>query len=205
MDFVLDLQHTPRDCSGQPSSITELLERYNVQHAHAGMKSRTQCEDKLVLPDVVSNLGVLSPPQIGLTSQEILSNRPLGRKDIFPAFLKPRKGQGNFGICEQSFVESEEALLEKFPSIHATFPSIEEWVLQKYLSGLEYTVAVVGNGEEREILPVATLKWDEGRPPFKVFDPQNIGGLKPENPNYRLFCILFRRNTENYKFCETFE
>lgn len=187
VEFVLNLQYAPEDFTLPHSSITELMERYGVKYSHSAGKKPAACEDKVALYQVASSLQVLSPPQITLTSKEILSNDPVAQAELFPAFLKPQKGQGNFGICEQSHVDSLEDLRDKFPLIQEAFPSIDEWVLQKYLSGDEYTVVILGNESEREILPVAKLKWDEGAPPFKVFDRQNLGGLNPENPNYRLF------------------
>lgn len=183
VEFVLDLQSKPADCSDAPPVMVAFMEKYGVRHSYSGKKARIQCEDKLALHQIASVLQVPSPFQISLTSQGRLSNQPIYTKDIFPAFIKPRYGQGNFGICEHSRVESSEDLQTKFPLIHAAFPTIDTWVLQKYLPGLEYTIIVIGNGYARETLPIATLKCNEGGLPFKVFDPQNLGGLKPENPN----------------------
>ncbi len=189
-EFVLDLRNRlalSTDRSLLPSSITALMEKHNVKHSHSGEKARIACEDKLAMRQLSLANHVPSPFQIGLTSQEILSKKAIDISDIFPAFLKPRKGDGSFGICEHSRVESWEDLHTKFPIIYASFPPIDEWALQKYLPGTEYTVAVIGNGSDCEILPIATLKWEEGHCPFRFFDPQNLGGLNPEKPHYRLF------------------
>ena len=151
VNFVLDLQNNPEN------SAIAYMEKYGVKYSHSGKQLRERCADKFELHQIASALQIPYPLQKCLNSKEILPNEPItNTNDIFPAFIKPRYGQGNFGICQHSRVESLDDLREKFPIIHNLFPSIEEWVLQEYLPGTEYTIVVIGNGDEHEILPIAT-------------------------------------------------
>ncbi len=77
-------------------------------------------------------------------------------KDVaYPAIVKPCFESESTGISEESVVHNNNELKRRIQFIHETF--LQPALVEEYLPGREITVAVIGNGQEREILPVVNI------------------------------------------------
>jgi D-alanine-D-alanine ligase len=65
----------------------------------------------------------------------------------FPAFVKPRFESESTGVAESSVVLSRVGLRDRVAYVHREFH--QSAVVEEYLPGREFTVAVVGNGHSR--------------------------------------------------------
>ena len=82
---------------------------------------------------------ILCPPQ------------PCSAVDFFPAFVKPNGESRSVGINENSVAENPSALAAQVQFIQNELQ--QSALIEEYLPGREYTVLVIGNGINREILP----------------------------------------------------
>lgn len=77
----------------------------------------------------------------------------------FPAIIKPVAEGSSKGIFDDSVVDNPEQALKK---INEGFEKYHEPViLEKFLSGDEFTVAIWGNGNEVEVLPIIAINYDD--------------------------------------------
>ncbi len=70
----------------------------------------------------------------------------------YPLFVKPVDAACSFGVDEKSLVGNFEKLSEKAKDIKRKFD--QNSLVEDYLPGKEYTVAMIGNGAELEVAPV---------------------------------------------------
>lgn len=109
-----------------------------------------------------------------LLSEKIPTPRFMEAKDLqglenldhlrFPLIVKPRYEGSSKGLSEQSRVENKEDLKKQAEFIINTYR--QPALIEEFISGSEYTVAIVGN-DPPEILPPVQIKID-GR--FKLND-----------------------------------
>ena len=80
----------------------------------------------------------------------------------FPAFVKPSCESRSVGISDESVVQNKTELQKRVAFIHKQYE--QPALLKDYLPGEEYTVLMIGNGEDQIFIPgVRTVKgWREG-------------------------------------------
>src|SRR3990172_322271 len=77
----------------------------------------------------------------------------------FPAIIKPVAEGSSKGIFDDSVVTDEREALEKISRNLATYR--QPVLLEKFLTGEEFTVAVWGNGHNIEVLPIVSISYKE--------------------------------------------
>jgi len=75
----------------------------------------------------------------------------------YPMIVKPRFEGSSKGLSEKSKVENEKELKEQIDYIVRTYK--QPALIEEFISGSEYTVAIVGN-EEPEVFPPVQIKID---------------------------------------------
>lgn len=76
---------------------------------------------------------------------------------VFPLIVKPRFEGSSKGLSENSRVEDEEELKRQVEYITSTYK--QPALVEQFISGQEFTVAVIGN-DQPEALPVVQIKID---------------------------------------------
>ncbi|MDZ7318011.1 MAG: D-alanine--D-alanine ligase [candidate division KSB1 bacterium] len=77
----------------------------------------------------------------------------------FPAIIKPVAEGSSKGVFDNSVVENEAEALDR---IEESFLKYNQAVLiEEFLTGSEFTVAIWGNGSEVEVLPIVALNYDQ--------------------------------------------
>lgn len=76
----------------------------------------------------------------------------------YPLIVKPRFEGSSKGLSEKSRVENETQLREQVDFIVRTYK--QPALIEEFISGSEYTVALIGNGEEVEVFPPVQIKID---------------------------------------------
>ena len=88
-----------------------------------------------------------------------------------PAMVKPLFEGSSKGIDVASFCESPEQLRRKVEAIHATYG--QPALVEEFLGGREFTVAIIGNGPGARALPLVEIAFDslpEGAPPIYGYE-----------------------------------
>jgi D-alanine-D-alanine ligase len=100
----------------------------------------------------------------------------------FPAIIKPVAEGSSKGIFDDSVIESKAEAVKK---IQAAFLKYRQPVLvEQFLEGDEFTVAVWGNGDKVEVLPIVAIRYDDlpaGARPIYSYEAKWIWDT-PEKP-----------------------
>ena len=83
----------------------------------------------------------------------------LKRAKVYPAFLKPAWEGSSKGISQANYAETPEAAAERAEFLLKTYH--QPVLVESYLPGDEFTVAVMGNGPDTRILPIIRYRFDQ--------------------------------------------
>ncbi|MCL4547438.1 MAG: ATP-grasp domain-containing protein [Bacteroidetes bacterium] len=84
----------------------------------------------------------------------------LERFDLnFPVMIKPVAEGSSKGIFNSSLVYNLNDLTEKLTTSFVTYK--QPFLIEEFLPGREFTVAILGNGLETEVLPIVEINFDE--------------------------------------------
>ena len=99
-----------------------------------------------------------------------------------PWFVKPLYEGSSKGIPESAFCQTREAVHKRCAEIHALYA--QPALIEEFLTGREFTVAILGNGAEARALPVVEINFDElpaGAVPIYGYEAKWVWD-QPENP-----------------------
>ena len=133
--------------------IPVLLEVLGIPYSGAGPNCLAYCYDKGLVNRSAETLGVPAPRELtylaDVTTPEISDldklDQLISEKILYPAFIKPIKGDNSLGITGRSIIRNRsdlKAYIEELSSI-----GIRNVLIQEYLQGTEYGVGMVGNPE----------------------------------------------------------
>lgn len=100
----------------------------------------------------------------------------------FPLFVKPVWEGSSKGIFSSSFVSNRKELSEQVERIINEYA--QPALIEEFLSGREFTVAILGNGDEAQVLPIVEIDYKdfpEGFIPVYSYEAKWILDTK-ENP-----------------------
>jgi D-alanine-D-alanine ligase len=100
----------------------------------------------------------------------------------FPLFVKPAFEGSGKGISVKSVCRNRAQLVRQVGSLLAAYA--EPVIVETYLPGREFTVAVLGNGAEARCLPIVGMRFDvlpAGAPPIYGYEAKWVWDT-PEKP-----------------------
>ena len=139
--------------------IPVLLEMLNIPYSGAGPACLAICYNKSLVRSVAMQLDVPVPLETYVGTADQTATLP----SIFPAILKPNFGDSSIGITKNAVVHSAEELIVYLNELKNLLPNIPTLV-QEYLTGPEYSVAVIGNCGNYTVLPILEVDYS-GLPP----------------------------------------
>ncbi|KAI9204615.1 uncharacterized protein BJ171DRAFT_442278, partial [Polychytrium aggregatum] len=128
--------------------VPAYLEIQGLTYSGADPNCLSYCYDKGLVNRSADAIGVPTPKEVFFfdihtpTSLERL-HKAIEKEILYPAFIKPSKGDNSLGITSRSIVRSPgevDSYLEELESL-----GIDSVVVQEYLAGVEYGVGMVGN------------------------------------------------------------
>lgn len=93
----------------------------------------------------------------------------------FPLFAKPAFEGSGKGVSVQSLCQNRRQLVKQVGYLLGTYN--EPVLIETYLPGAEFTVAILGNGDEARCLPIVGMCFDElpeGAPPIYGYEAKWI-------------------------------
>ncbi len=123
--------------------------------------------DKRRAKEILSYHGVPTAPFV-------LARSPDDARQIhlpFPLFVKPAFEGSGKGVSVRSLCKTRAQLVRQVANLLATYA--EPVLIETYLSGPEFTVAVLGNGAEAHCLPIVGMRFDtlpKGAPPIYGYE-----------------------------------
>ena len=136
--------------------VADVLDELHIPYIGPSARTMKSLIGKFDTHEILSAGNIMVPKHI------LCPPQPVEAVDFFPAFVKPNGESRSVGINENSVVEDPAALARQTAFIHDELQ--QSALIEEYLPGREYTVLVIGNGKNREILP--------GR---VTVDPQHYG------------------------------
>lgn len=82
-----------------------------------------------------------------------------GKELQFPLMVKPIGEGSSKGIFSSSFVDSHETLEKTLAE--SVLKYNQPFIVEEFLPGREFTVAVLGNGQNAEVLPIVEMNFSE--------------------------------------------
>lgn len=153
-DFIFNLAEGIGDDSLQEPEIARILEESGMPFTGSGSKSLKLCLDKRAAKQHLIKNNILTPKFQLFTKFDEKKNPELR----FPLIVKPVHEDGSIGITSDSVVNNDSSLKAKVKGVISLYK--QPALVEEYIDGREINVAVLGNGDEIEILPLSEIIFD---------------------------------------------
>lgn len=153
-EFVLNFCDTGfRNDAGLELHLPSYLEMLGIAYSGSGPVPLGLCYDKALVRALAQSLDIPVPLERFLRPGEALADM------LFPAFIKPNRGDGSVGITGESLVNDLDEAQTCIEHLRAALPG-ENLIVQEFLAGDEYGVGIVGNpGQKFTVLPVLEVDY----------------------------------------------
>jgi D-alanine-D-alanine ligase len=181
-DVVFNLAECPHSSAQKEPHGAALLELLRLPYTGNGPLPLSVCNNKALTKHILIAHGIPTP------RFRLYADMPKRRTRLsFPLIVKPAKEDGSAGITEESVVENEEQLRARVAHVVGKYG--QEALVEEYVGGREFNVAVLGNGTAAapyRALPPGELvyrnpkwrvcsfesKWDRAHPSYSEIAPQ---------------------------------
>ena len=137
------------------AQIPAILDMLQIPYTGSDPLTLSICLDKARTKEILTYHGIKNSKFVVYNGKNGVNGESLQ----FPVMVKPIGEGSSKGIFNSSFVEDNSALqkelAEKFSEYNQAF------IVEEYLPGREFTVAVLGNGEEARTLPIVEMNFSE--------------------------------------------
>jgi len=130
--------------------IPALLEGWNIPFTGSSSRTLRLCLDKAATKHVLQQQGIPTPAYTVVHRTEALPDLP-----AFPLIVKPLHEGSSKGISETSVVHTLAALQVRVAHVLETYR--QPALVETFLSGREFTVALLGNSPDVTVLPLVEI------------------------------------------------
>ncbi|HDQ46088.1 MAG TPA: D-alanine--D-alanine ligase [bacterium] len=168
------------------SYIPMTCERLGIPYTGSDPLTLGICLNKSRTKEILSHYAIPNAPFRLIYPHEDIQAR---LEDFpFPAIVKPLSEGSSKGIFNDSVLFAPESAAEIIQKMFAKYQ--QPLVIEKFLDGKELTVAVWGNGDEVEVLPIVEICFDalpSGAVPIYSYEAKWIWD-RPEKPLNLFVC-----------------
>jgi D-alanine-D-alanine ligase len=136
------------------SQVPVLLEMRGIPYVGSDGLTLGATLDKVIAKKILMAEGIPTPRFIEAADVQSLENLDHLH---FPLIVKPRYEGSSKGLSEESRVENKEGLRKQVEYIVNTYR--QPALIEQFISGSEYTVAIIGN-DPPEVLPPVQIRID---------------------------------------------
>jgi len=136
------------------SQVPILLEMFNIPFVGADALTLGLTLDKVMAKKIFVAEGIPTPKFFEVKNSDSLNNTDHLK---FPLIVKPRFEGSSKGLSEDSRVEDLGSLKKQVEYITTTYK--QPALIEEFISGQEFTVAIVGN-DAPEVMPAVQIKID---------------------------------------------
>jgi D-alanine-D-alanine ligase len=135
------------------AQMPAILEMLGIPYTGSDPLTLATCLDKARTKEILSYYKIANPGFITINKKDFT----LPHNIYFPMIVKPVGEGSSKGIYSSSFVNNEKELRDEVRRILEEYnqPALAE----EFLPGREFTVALIGNGNETEVLPVVEISY----------------------------------------------
>ena len=152
-DIAFNMAEGLRGASRE-AQVPSILEMLGIPYTGSDPVTLGICLDKARAKEILSHYGVPTAPfAVMRAREEIASLRfPL------PAIVKPLHEGSSKGIYNSSVVQTQEELVAQVDQVLTSYD--QPALIEKFLTGREFTVALLGNPPNVRVLPIIETKFD---------------------------------------------
>lgn len=133
-----------------------LMEMLGIPYTGAGPECLSICYNKALVRAIAHEMEIMVPDEIWIDP----TNHSAALPSIFPALMKPAFGDSSIGITQDSVVQTAEELVNCYDRLKQLLPDTPI-LIQEFLGGREFSVCIIGNGDNIEILPILEVDYSE--------------------------------------------
>ncbi|MFI5252662.1 MAG: D-alanine--D-alanine ligase [Bacteroidota bacterium] len=136
------------------AQIPAMLELLQIPYSGSDPLTLATCLDKSRAKEILSYYGISTP------KFKVVPDHSTLREISFPlpAMVKPLHEGSSKGIYNSSVVHTKEELQREISKILKTYQ--QPALVEEYLEGREFTVAMMGNNDNLRVLPIVEIKFD---------------------------------------------
>lgn len=140
------------------AQIPALLEMLNMPYTGSDPLTLATCLDKARTKEVLSYYKIPNAKFSIVYNLNQLKDLAEQHNE-YPLIVKPISEGSSKGIFSSSLVRDKKALLNEAERILTGYNQAA--LIEEFLSGREFTVALIGNGDETEVLPIVEINFGE--------------------------------------------
>lgn len=137
------------------AQIPAMLDMLKIPYTGSDPLTLTTCLDKSRTKEVLSYNGVPTSKFFYAESIDDLKNFSL----CFPVIIKPISEGSGKGIFNSSLVNNFADLKDRLGENLLSYN--QPFIIEEYLPGREFTVAIIGNNSDTEVLPIVEINFNE--------------------------------------------
>ena len=137
------------------AQIPAMLDMLQIPYTGSDPLTLATCLDKARTKEILSYYDIPTAPFFIASEIDQIKNLKL----TFPLFVKPVWEGSSKGIFTSSFVNNKKELSEQVERIIAEYS--QPALIEEFLSGREFTVAILGNGDEAQVLPIVEIDYKD--------------------------------------------
>ena len=159
-DIVFSTSYYVADSGNREINIHSILEEAGIPYIGSLPSSLELVLSKYMLKSIWQTRGIRTPEGYLATreNQPFYPDQRNAYRQGFPYLLKPNREGNSRGLDETCVVYDHQALVQKLEDLLERY---DEILIERYLGQIpgmrEFTVAMIGNGKSRLILPVEIL------------------------------------------------
>ncbi len=136
------------------SQIPAMLEMLRIPYTGSDPLTLALCLDKSLAKLVLSYYGIPTPP-----FRVVDELKKKEEFSPFPLIVKPLSEGSSKGIGNSALVRTPKQLKEQISTILSQYH--QPALVEKYLPGREFTVALLGNGAGLQIFPIVEIQFEQ--------------------------------------------
>jgi D-alanine-D-alanine ligase len=153
------------------AQIPAMLEMLNIPYTGSDALTLGICLDKSRAKEILSYYSIATPKFFVVNTLNELHTLDIP----LPSMVKPLYEGSSKGIFNSSLVRTRAELLEQVERITAIYA--QPALIEEFLPGREFTVAMLGNGDDLRVLPIVEIQFDslpEGVNPIYSYEAKWI-------------------------------
>jgi D-alanine-D-alanine ligase len=133
--------------------VPSILEYLNIPYTASDPLTLNICLDKARAKEILAFHGLPT------ARFRVVADRNFSFNSLhYPLVVKPLYEGSSIGIRDNSLVRTRQAMRERVTWLLDRYA--EPALVEEYLPGREFTVAIIGNGAETQVLPIVEIRFD---------------------------------------------
>ena len=137
------------------AQVPAMLDMLQIPYTGSDPQTLSICLDKARTKEILSYYKIKNPKFIIADDPETINCSELR----FPLIVKPALEGSSKGIYSSSFVKDETELKNEVERIVKEYR--QDALIEEFLEGREFTVAMMGNNSETDVLPIVEINFSE--------------------------------------------